>query len=245
MKNSCTYFPILPQPDDVSCGPTSLHAIYSRYEHHVSLTTLLSDVQQLEEGGTLGVRLGIDALKRGFEVRMFTYNLKVFDPSWKTLQASELIKKLQRQKKFKESKKLKIASESYIEYLRRGGEICFRELSIERLEYYLQRKIPILAGLSATYLYQTPRERVINEKRSVFDDVRGEPSGHFVVLYEFSKGRISVADPYPKNPIAAGLNYSMDAQHVINSILLGIITYDANFLVIAPRLPAEAECVAK
>ncbi len=245
MKNSCTYFPILPQPDDVSCGPTSLHAIYSRHEHHVSLTTLLDEVEQLEGGGTLGVRLGIDALKRGFKVRMFTYNLKVFDPSWRGLSGDALIKKLQRQKKFKESKKLQVASDSYIEYIRRGGEICFRELSVDLHKYYLRKNVPILAGLSATYLYQTPRERVVSEKRSVFDDVRGDASGHFVVLYEYLKGRISVADPYPKNPIAAGLNYSMEAHHVINSILLGIITYDANFLVIAPRLPRETDCISK
>jgi hypothetical protein len=201
-------------------------------------------VEQLEGGGTLGVRLGIDALKRGFKVRMYTYNLKVFDPTWKSLTAKEVVRKLRRQQRHKESKKLRIASDSYIEFIKRGGELAFGDLSVDLLRYYLRKKIPILAGLSATYLYQTARERVINEKKAVFDDVLGVASGHFVVLYEYQKGRISVADPYPKNPIAIGLNYSMDAQHVINSILLGILTYDSNFLVIAPKLPKVENSVA-
>lgn len=233
----CSYFPILPQPDDVSCGPTSLHAIYSKYELNLPLSTIQSSVQQLEGGGTLGVRLGIDALKRGFQVRMYTYNLKVFDPTWKWLNAKEIVRKLRRQQRHKESKKLKIASDSYIEFIKRGGELCFGDLSVDLLRYYMRKGIPILAGLSATHLYQSARERVISDTKAVFDDTRGVASGHFVVLYEYKRAKISVADPYSKNPIAPGLNYSMDAQHVINSILLGILTYDANFLVIAPKLP--------
>ena len=56
---------ILPQPDDVTCGPTSLHAIYHHYGYQISLHRLISEIEMLEGGGTLGVFLGLDALKRG------------------------------------------------------------------------------------------------------------------------------------------------------------------------------------
>ena len=58
---------ILQQPDDVTCGPTSLQAVYNHLGYKISLKQLISEIEFLEEGGTLGVFLGIDALKRGFK----------------------------------------------------------------------------------------------------------------------------------------------------------------------------------
>lgn len=56
---------MLSQPDDTTCGPTSLHAVYNYFGSSLSLHQLISEVRSLEEGGTLAVMLGIDALKRG------------------------------------------------------------------------------------------------------------------------------------------------------------------------------------
>ena len=39
---------ILPQPDDVTCGPTSLHAIYHHYGYHISLSRLINEIEMLE-----------------------------------------------------------------------------------------------------------------------------------------------------------------------------------------------------
>jgi hypothetical protein len=40
------------------------------------------------------------------------------------------------------------------------------------------------------------------------------------------------------NPVAAGHRYHVRVDRLINAILLGIVTYDANLLVIQPRTPA-------
>ena len=85
---------ILPQPDDVTCGPTSLHAVYSHLGYKIPLKKLISEIEFLEEGGTLGVFLGIDALKRGFKATIYSYNLKLFDPTWSNLKMPELREKL-------------------------------------------------------------------------------------------------------------------------------------------------------
>ncbi|MCD8492286.1 MAG: cysteine peptidase family C39 domain-containing protein [Geovibrio sp.] len=55
---------ILPQPDDTSCGPTCLHAVYSYYGEEIPLADLRSEIAELETGGTLAVVLGLHALKK-------------------------------------------------------------------------------------------------------------------------------------------------------------------------------------
>ena len=68
------------------------------------------------------------------------------------------------------------------------------------------------------------------------DDVRGEPAGHFVVLtgYDERSGKVSVADPLQPNALGKDGRYRVSAQRLITSILLGVLTYDANLLQIRP-----------
>ena len=73
---------IYSQPTDTSCGPTCLKAIYDYYDLAIELQKIITDVPSLDTGGTLEAYLGMHALERGFAVRMYTYNLKVFDPTW-------------------------------------------------------------------------------------------------------------------------------------------------------------------
>ena len=96
----------------------------------------------------------------------------------------------------------------------------------------LKRRIPVLTGLSATFLYREKRELDDGTE----DDVRGEPVGHFVVLtgYDTVRRRVHVADPQP-NPTAPTGTYPVDIDRVVASILLGVLTYDANLLVLEPK----------
>ena len=59
-----------------------------------------------------------------------------------------------------------------------GGTIRMQELNSQLIRGFLKKSIPILTGLSSTYLYFTKREIPENCKP---DDVRGCPCGHFVV----------------------------------------------------------------
>jgi hypothetical protein len=45
---------------------------------------------------------------------------------------------------------------------------------------------------------------------------------------------VTVADPMYPNPRFAALKYNMSVDRVIGAVLLGILTYDANLLVIEP-----------
>ena len=57
--------PIKQQPDETTCGPTCLHAIYEYYGDPVSLDSVIEEVVQFDDGGTIGAYLGIHALERG------------------------------------------------------------------------------------------------------------------------------------------------------------------------------------
>jgi hypothetical protein len=227
---------ILPQPDDQTCGPTSLHAVYAYFGDDISLEKVIAEVAYLEGGGTLAVMLGIHALKRGYQAKIFTYNLHVFDPSWFNDVYVDLSLKLQEQLRYKYEKKLHLATSGYLEFLSLGGEILFEDLSPLLLKRYFDKNIPILTGLSATYLYQCAREYVNQFNEVLYHDVRGHPSGHFVILAGFDEAKqfIVVADPNAENLVSGDNYYSVEVGRLINAILLGILTYDANLLIIQP-----------
>jgi hypothetical protein len=120
-----------------------------------------------------------------------------------------------------------------VKFLESGGKIFQDELNAELIKKYLKQSKPILTGLSATYLYGTKREMPADNK---FDSIRGEPVGHFVIIngYDESTNTVSLADPMHQNPQKSQY-YKVNVDRLINSIMLGIVTYDANLLIIEPN----------
>lgn len=225
---------ILPQPDDSTCGPTSLQAVYRFYGDHLPLARVIDEVSPLETGGTLAVLLAQHALRRGYRARIYTYNLDLFDPTWFD-GSRDLAERLEAQAAVKPSKRLRHATDAYLEFLRLGGEVRFEELDPDLIRRHLEKEEPILTGLSATYLYGCARER--GHHQLVYDDVAGEPTGHFVVLcgYDHAARSVLVADPLQENPRFGAHYYTVGEERVIGAILLGVLTYDANLLVIRPQ----------
>lgn len=229
-------FQIAAQPDEVTCGPTCLHGIYRYYGDEISLEEVIGSVDMLDSGGgTLDVYLANHALGRGYRVTLFTYNLHLFDPTWALLPVPDLTARLKAQAEVKKDPKLRIATDGYLRFLGLGGKLKFEDLRPALMRRFLGRGVPIMTGLSATYLYQSRRE--IPETCAA-DDVRGEPTGHFVVLsgYDRKTKHVDVADPYDWNPLTGQRYYSVDLNRLISAVLLGSLTYDANLLVIeVPR----------
>lgn len=222
---------ILPQPDMTTCGPTSLHAVYRYYGDSIPLHQVIAEIPQLEEGGTLAVVLGCHALRRGYSALIYTFNLQVFDPTWFDGRPVDLAERLRAQLAAKSSPKLAIATHSYLEFIERGGTVRMHDLTSELIRRYLRRGVPILTGLSATYLYQEAREIGSNCQP---DDIRGVPTGHFVVLcgYDQPQREVLLADPLQPNPIAPAQVYHVGMDRLRCAILLGIMTFDANLLIV-------------
>ena len=123
MKNKLT-IDILPQPDDTTCGPTCLHAVYRYFDDVLPIEQVVSEVTHLETGGTLAVFLACHALRRGYSATIFTYNLHFFDPSWFHPPALNLRDKLLAQAAFKkDNARLQVATRAYLDFLDLGGKI--------------------------------------------------------------------------------------------------------------------------
>src|SRR5690606_25613748 len=70
-----------------------------------------------------------------------------------------------------------------------------------------------------------------------FDDLRGYPAGHFVVVsgYDSETNQVLVNDPLMDNPYSPKQQYNVKIEKLICSILLGVLTYDAKLLIIEPK----------
>lgn len=225
--------PVVHQPTVTSCGPTCLYSVYRFHGDAISLETTIAETDSLEAGGTLGVMLGLHALRRGYRARIHSYNLRLLDPSWfrDGVPVVNLADKLRESLLAARQEKDRLAMGAYIEFVSNGGEVRMEDLTGRLLRRYLSRGIPLLTGLSATWLYGSPRERPDD---LIPDDLTGEPTGHFVVLSGFNSGTETawVCDPYKENPIQPGGAYEVGLDRLITAILLGVLTYDANLLAI-------------
>lgn len=214
------------------CGPTCLHAVYQYFGRPDPLEKVIEEVHELPGGGTLAVHLGTHALDRGFSATIYTNNLHVFDPTW-FRPGVDLAAKLTAQAKVKEDPKLRLATAAYLRFLSMGGVIKQEGFTLDLLRAHIDRGIPLVAGLSATYLYESARETDDGN----YDDVGGMPTGHFVVIrgYDGDQEHVLVADPYGEGENASGQHYSVDIRRLLTALLLGVLTYDANLLVLEPR----------
>jgi hypothetical protein len=231
------HFDIRPQPDNTTCGPTCLQAVYRYFDDPITLSRVIAEVATLDGGGTLSVYLASHALRRGYQTTIIPYNLQIFDPTWSTVPPDHIAEKLRRQCAIKRGLPgFERVTDAYLEYLRLGGRLKFDVLTAGLIRKYLKRGIPVMTGLSATYLYNSAREYDL-DGRVVYDDVRGESVGHFVVLAGYSREtrRALVADPFLPNPMADGQHYSVDIYRLVCAIMLGILTNDGDLLIIQPK----------
>jgi hypothetical protein len=228
---------MLPQPDETTCGPTCLQAVYGYWGGDVPLAEVIERTHRLVHGGTFAIFLACDALRQGYQATLYTYNLTVFDPTW-FVPGVDITERLQRQREEKKyDARLQHVTEGYLEFLRLGGRLRLTDLSRPLIRGLLRRNLPIITGLSSTYLYRAAREYGSDD---VPDDIRGLPAGHFVVLagYDREKQRVLVADPYWRHPYSPSHEYWVSIDRLIGAVLLGIVTHDANLLVVYPRRAA-------
>jgi hypothetical protein len=225
------------QPDDTTCGPTCLHAIYRYYGDPISLDEVIAQVPQWQQGGTLEAYLAIHALRRGYRATIIPFNLTLFDPTWSRLNPDQIALKLRDQLNHKrEWPGFEEVSRAYLDYLALGGKLQFEVLRPALIRRFLKRGAPVLTGLSATYLYNAIREYDTGG-RTLEDDVRGQSAGHFVILWGYRREdrHVLIADPLVPNPLAPDRYYGVDIYRLVCAIMLGILTFDGNLLIIRPR----------
>jgi hypothetical protein len=223
----------LPQPDETTCGPTCLHAVYRYWGESEPLEQVIARNYSMAQGGTFAVFLACDALRKGYRATIYTYNLMVFDPTWFGRGKVSIAERLRRQAEIKMDHRLQQVTPGYLEFLELGGRLRFIDLSPRLIHRVLRRRLPIITGLSSTYLYHSSREYGPSDTK---DDIRGLPSGHFVVIagYDAARRRVLVVDPYQPHPHGPSHEYWISIDRAVGAILLGIVTHDANLLIVHP-----------
>ncbi len=222
------------QPDYTTCGPTSLHAVYTYYQDPITLSQVIEEVPKLEQGGTMSLHLAVHALRRGYQVESWAFSVRHFDPTW-FAQKTDFVAKIKAwltAQGLINDARYASAFASLEVYFARGGVVQWRDLTPRLIGSILKRGTPILTGTNGTFLYQCARETAEGP-----DDVCGDPFGHFVVLcgYHSKEGTVSIADPLKDNPLHGSKYYRANVHRLIGAIFLGAATDDSNFLVIRPK----------
>lgn len=230
--------PRFAQPDDVTCGPTCLRQLYGFYGDDRPFQSILDATEMNPGGGTLAAFLGLAALRQGYRATLYPFDLRVFDPSWFDLPQRALAAKLGERADAVVDEGVRRSTLAWRAFIEEGGRVEFAELAPELLVDVLDRGHPVLCGLSATWLYRQTRERPDDCE---WDDLRGEPTGHFVVICGYSGGgrRFMVRDPSSHVPFSRDGRYVVPAQRLINAILLGDVTQDAVLLELWPGKPRK------
>ncbi len=145
----------------------------------------------MNEYGTWSPYIGIYAMKLGYNVEIFTYDVSLFDPTWFNLSNKSLIKKLKIAIKKIKDKDKKFGVRGYIDFLREGGKLTFKIPTKKILIKFLKKKIPPMAFVNSTAYYKRKRKDFKAGKRSEF----GEVGGHCIVISGYKNGKFIVTDP--------------------------------------------------
>jgi hypothetical protein len=222
------------QPDYTTCGPTSLHSVYRFLGDDIPLEQVIAETPKNPGGGTLNVHLAVHALRRGYQADIYAFGLQVLDPTWfqtPTDLPAKVRARFTARGALKDPKTA-LALESIDAYFALGGRYHWEELSPALITRFLRRRLPLLTGTNATYLYNCSRENEVGDA----DDVNGDALGHFVVVcgYDSKDRSVSIADPLQDNPAHGKSKYRVSIHRLIGAIFLGATSYDANFLVLSP-----------
>lgn len=231
------------QPDYTTCGPTSLHAVYRFLGDDIPLAQVIAETPKNPGGGTINVHLAVHAQRRGYKADIYAFSPQVLDPTW-FQQPTDIPAKVRARFTARGAlgdPKTALAMESIDEFFARGGRYHWEDLSPALITRFLRRRLPLLTGTNATYLYDCSRET--DDKP---DDVNGDALGHFIVVcgYDSKDKSVSIADPLRDNPAHGTSYYRVSIHRLIGAIFLGAASYDANFLVLQPG-PKRRKAMAR
>lgn len=197
------------QPTATSCSPTALSMLLSYYNKEITVAQISSDVPQVrnaagETFGTINQQLATWCISQGFRVNMYTFDCQIIDQSWANLSNEEIIDRLEARKDGWVVPSLgevwnKAYVESYIEYIRAGGELYIWPGVTTKLLYELLENGPIFACVSFSTLHGLGRSNIRSKNESVPDDVYGRALNHSIVIYGVDDtGNFLIADPDKK-----------------------------------------------
>lgn len=174
--------------------------IYSYFGIKVPLEKLLDDLKIDKYTGTFTAQLGLHAKNSGLQTLILCSNPYYVSPAWSKLDNQTIYKKiggwlafeLQGKNKIRKNK-FKKGTRFILAYIKNGGKIKIIDLTTRLIDGYLDQGYLMTGAIEESWLWE---KRKI-PKTAEFDDIKGIPQGHFVVLYGHDAENYFVSDPYP------------------------------------------------
>ena len=214
------------QPDNITCGPTSLRMVMNYYGKEVSHEDVMEHFTIFPGIGVLDPHIAMAAMNYGFNVKIISYNYRVIHPSWESLSSDMLLKKLQDYMPEITNYKDSVSASGYINYLKRGGRIEYYPLSKELIVSYLKEGQILIAALDMEYLYEGTVD---------WSAAAPEPSSHFVVVHGYDPGAVKfeISDSWYEVSVPnENGHYFVSTARLITAILLGFQVNDADLVII-------------
>lgn len=197
------------QPTNTSCSPTALSMILSYYGLAETVEEISKKVPQSvdengEEMGTINQEMATWCLSLGFEVSIYTFDCQIIDMAWQKLSKNEILARLEVGLNGWTVPSLgkdwsRAYRQSYIDFLKKGGDLHIQPAVTSGLLYDLLENGPILPCLCDNTLYGTGRTSHDGKEQTVPDDVNGRATNHSIVIYgNDEEGNFLIADPWYK-----------------------------------------------
>lgn len=220
------------QPTNTTCSPTALSMLLGFYGKDLSVDEVSEKVPQVynesgEPFGTINTQMATWCISLGFDVSLYTFDCQVIDQSWAELANDKLLDRLEARKDGWVVPSLgkawtKAYTQSYIDFIKDGGELVIQPAVTSKLLYELLKNGPILPCLCFNTLYGSSRTKNFDEHKSADDDVNGRTWNHSVVIYgNDDSGKFLIADPFRKPGM-----HTIEPERLIAAISTGQIECD-------------------
>lgn len=199
-----------------TCGPSSLTNIYAHFGKEVGLEKILNDLKVKDDETTYLPQLARHIQQNGLATQVLSSCPFNMSPDWKDLDKSSLIENLKAWTTHHHKNPWIKDALFLLYYLEEGGRVNLVDLSTKLIDEELTKGNVVLCCLEESWLWGKRKVSNVVE----YDSIRGEPRGHFVVVYGQKDDEYLVSDPYPTNlPERQGL-YSVSKDKLLVSVLV-------------------------
>ncbi|MFZ1471135.1 MAG: C39 family peptidase [Paracoccaceae bacterium] len=195
------------QPTNHTCSQSALAILLSFFGKSLTAEEIAAKIpvnknDKGEDWGTINQQLATWCLSQGFEVDMYTADFEIIDLSWIKLTRDKLLERMELTKDHREVPALgkewsKIYTQSYIDFMKTGGELHLMPYMTTKLIDDLLPASPLLLCVCYNVLYTSGRSKDIDLRKAETDDLNGKLTNHSIVIYgKDSDGSYLIADPY-------------------------------------------------
>lgn len=182
------------------------------------------------KGEPIGSSIGHIAsyfLKCGFDTTMHINDLLIFDRTWDGFSSQEILKKLDKRKKFIQHPVYKkdefnMIFDGYSQFIKKGGSLDFSVITNDYL-YSLLLNGPIFTVVNYQFLHSSAKT-IYNKKDKSFDEdpIRGYASTHVVITAGYENNHYTIIDP----DIKRGGTHQIRTDHLLGAFYLAQIDMD-------------------